>query len=117
MTSFFIFNSIRFSDVIFWPPKTKLVIFYGLQNRYKLRHQFGRAHGFRVRANGCARRNTISDSQIHFDTTQTQAMVKILISSLKTTHEAIFQNLANTRASYLKSHFQIPVDEFEVIKK
>ena len=70
----------------------------------------------------CAQTDVRAETPSHilksiFDTTQTQAMVKNLFSSLKTTHEAIFQNLANTRASYLKSHFQIPVDEFEVIKK
>ena len=66
----------------FLTPKTRLVIFYGLQNRYKLRDQSGRAHGFPVRANGCARRTAISYSQIHFHTTQRQALVKNQIFKL-----------------------------------
>ena len=59
-----------------------LVIFYGLQNRYKLRDQFGRAHGFRVRANGCARQTANLYSQIHFHTIQRQALLKNQIFKL-----------------------------------
>ena len=42
---------------------------------------------------------------------------KVKFSSLNTSHEAIFPNLGNTRASYLKTLFQNPVSEFDVKKK
>ena len=91
VTTFGIFDFMRFTHTILGLLKIMLFLCYALKKRHKLKNQPGRAHGFRVRAHETARRITTSLSQTHFHTNQSRDLVQNPIFKLIKRMNAFFE--------------------------